>query len=104
ACLGRQEVADAEDLLQKEETGTVAAVRNRQVARERIALRRGDRLFAAARHRSSLARHRKSNATLIAPVVSCWISVIHASRQSSSANVCVSMPVRSIRPDDARSR
>ena len=48
--------------------------------------------------------HRKSNATLIAPVSCCLAMVSNASRQSSSRNVCVSIGLTSMRPSLTKSR
>ena len=47
---------------------------------------------------------RKSKATLMAPVCSWRARAENALRQSSSGNVCVSMPVRSMRPSSTSSR
>ncbi len=53
---------------------------------------------------SRVGYHRKSKATLMAPLRSCSASTVNASRHWSSRNVWVSMPSRSTRPAEARSR
>ena len=74
------------------------------------ALRWSGRLIVIVATRSAISVrttsscHRKSNATLMAPVWSWVASVVNASRQSSRRNVCVSMPVRSTRPSATKSR